>query len=227
MALTSDQLNAIERHLRKENWLLNEDLIAELADHYVAGLEDRLASGMTFDTALQEIHANFGGRKGLLKMEEDYQLQQYRQMGWLEWKTVRSFVEGPRWPVTVAVFASLYWVNTYLGQSESGGSFLLVGSFFVTVSVLTNVALMIVSFYKNRHEVKAAVAQPSSAVYVVAYCLSLLLLLLNKYGLALTPTMLMGLETLLETLCFIYYIAIFLTIRRLFSTNRKQKAKIA
>jgi hypothetical protein len=66
--LTPAQLTAIDQHLRKENWLLNEDLITELTDHYINGISDRLASGMAFDVALQEIHTGFGGRKGLLKM---------------------------------------------------------------------------------------------------------------------------------------------------------------
>ncbi len=78
MNLTPDQLITIDRHLRKENWLLNEELIAELTDHYVTGISDRMAQGQAFGEALIEVYKGFGWRKGLLKMEEDFQNSQAR-----------------------------------------------------------------------------------------------------------------------------------------------------
>ena len=96
MALSPDQLQAIDQHLRKANWLLNEDLITELTDHYVAGIEDHLTQGVSFESAVTAVHTGFGGRKGLLKMEEEYQKQKYRAVGRLEWQTIRLFVIGPR-----------------------------------------------------------------------------------------------------------------------------------
>ncbi|WP_256366029.1 hypothetical protein [Spirosoma sp. KCTC 42546] len=41
--LTPIQLSAIDNHLRKENWLLNEDLITELTDHYINSIDEKLA----------------------------------------------------------------------------------------------------------------------------------------------------------------------------------------
>ncbi len=37
-------------------------------------------------------------------MEEEYQMQQVRLIDVQEWREVRSFLSGPRWPVMVAVF---------------------------------------------------------------------------------------------------------------------------
>lgn len=49
--LTSDQFKAIDLHLRKENWLLDEELIAELTDHYAAGINERTARELSFTGA--------------------------------------------------------------------------------------------------------------------------------------------------------------------------------
>lgn len=70
--LTPTQLALIDKHLRSDNWLLNNDLIAELTDHYVDAISDKLAKGVAFEIALQDTYRSFGGRKGLLKMEENY-----------------------------------------------------------------------------------------------------------------------------------------------------------
>ena len=70
--LTPAQLKLIDKHLRSDNWLLNNDLIAELTDHYVDAISDKLTEKVPFELALQDVHRSFGGRKGLLKMEENY-----------------------------------------------------------------------------------------------------------------------------------------------------------
>lgn len=74
--LTPAQLALIDKHLRSDNWLLNNDLIAELTDHYVDAISDKLTQGIPFEIAIQDVHHSFGGRKGLLRMEENYQKAQ-------------------------------------------------------------------------------------------------------------------------------------------------------
>ncbi|SOD89769.1 hypothetical protein [Spirosoma fluviale] len=219
MRLTPAQLTAIDQHLRKENWLLNEDLITELTDHYINGISDRLASGTAFDVALREIHTGFGGRKGLLKMEEDYQVQSYRKHAQLEWQLIRSFMDGSKRPITVGLFVGLYIVNTYFGAEDMVKTGLAVGFLFVTASVLVSIAKSIFFFYQNRHEVSQAVMQPSSPVFIAVYLLSVSLLLFNKYGLAtyglsLPASVILSLRTLLETLCLVYYAAIVLSLKQ-------------
>ncbi|ADB42467.1 hypothetical protein [Spirosoma linguale] len=217
--LTPTQLTAIDQHLRKENWLLNEDLLSELTDHYINGISDRLAQGMTFEMALRELHTGFGGRKGLLKMEEEYQVQNYQKLGQLEWQLIRSFMDGSRRPITAGLFIGLYILNTYFGVEDMVKTGLAVAFLFVTSSVLFSIAKSIFFFYKNRNEVSQAVMQPSSPVFVIAYLLSMSLLLVNKYGLAkyglsLPALVMLSLQTLLETLCLVYYTAIVLSLKQ-------------
>jgi hypothetical protein len=114
MTLTTDQLTAIDRHLRKENWLLNEDLIAELTDHYANGIEERMATGIPFELAMQDIHKSFGGRKGLLEMEEKYQVTQTKGNLRLLRSILMSYFKLPRLFITVIFTLSVYYLNTIL-----------------------------------------------------------------------------------------------------------------
>ncbi|AUD04695.1 hypothetical protein [Spirosoma pollinicola] len=109
MSLSATQLTAIDQHLRKENWLLNEDLIAELKDHYINGLEERLAQGMAFEVAMREIQRGFGGRSGLLALEEEKNrsrtpiiARQLRQL-------IGSYFRPPRLSVTLLLMGVAYW----------------------------------------------------------------------------------------------------------------------
>ena len=167
--LSPTQLSAIDQHLRKENWLLNEDLIAELTDHYIDGISDRLEQGMEFSMALRDIHTGFGGRKGLLKMEEEYQTQKARRFYATEWQFVRSFVQGRRCLLTVCLFTGVCMLNAYMGQAETIKSALGIGFLYVSFSVLFNVVQSIAFFYRNRREVNHAITLPSSPVYIIAY----------------------------------------------------------
>lgn len=226
--LTPAQLSTIDQHLRKENWLLNEELIAELTDHFIDGICERLNQGMEFDVALRDVHSGFGGRVGLLKMEEEYQTQKARRVSAVEWTLVRSFMQGSRWPWSVCLFIGMYILNALLGQEETIQSGLGIGFFYVSLSVLINVVRSIVFFYRNRREVNYAVRLPSSPVYIIAYGLSMALLVMNnylfpKYGLGLSNQMITLSESFLETLCLIYYAAIVLSIRQSLTTNPRNR----
>jgi len=114
--LTTDQLKTINHHFHKENWLLNEELIAELSDHYITGLEDRMAHGMTFDNALREIHTGFGGRKGLLQMEEDFQKRQVQSNGRQVRELVSSYFQLRRLWLTALLFLLSYTIIQLLAS---------------------------------------------------------------------------------------------------------------
>ncbi|WP_461066887.1 hypothetical protein [Spirosoma horti] len=117
--LTSAQLSTIDQHLRKENWLLNEDLIAELTDHYIQGISERLDQGMEFSVALRDIHTGFGGRKGLLKMERHYNRVTYRQYDTLFMKIAQ---QQNRWPyllTPVSIYAIVFWATTHTSRPIS------------------------------------------------------------------------------------------------------------
>ncbi|MEZ0538356.1 hypothetical protein [Fibrella arboris] len=108
--LTPAQLALIDKHLRSDNWLLNNDLIAELTDHYVDAITDKLAQNVPFELALQDVHRSFGGRKGLLKMEETYQ----KTLAQTNARVYRdAFEKAFRWPgigYTLLVWAFCYGI---------------------------------------------------------------------------------------------------------------------
>jgi hypothetical protein len=111
MALTTEQLTAIDRHLRKDNWLLNEDLIDELTDHYANGIAEQLTNGISFELAMIDIHKGFGGRKGLLKMEEDYYSIRAKGHIRLLRSILISYFRMPRLGITVLCSLVLYGLN--------------------------------------------------------------------------------------------------------------------
>ncbi|QKZ12752.1 hypothetical protein [Spirosoma sp. KUDC1026] len=95
MPLDPQSLNPIDQHLRQGNRLVNEKLIAELTDHYVVGIAERMAQGLSFDAALKEIHTNFGGRKGLRDLERQYNRVTLRQYDHIWWDCIQQQF---RWP---------------------------------------------------------------------------------------------------------------------------------
>ena len=221
--LTPDQLTAIDRHLRKDNWLLNEDLIAELTDHYANAIADKLIKGVSFDMALIDVHNDFGGRKGLLHMEETYQTEKSKQIDVYVWREVRRMMQGDRWPIVLGAFVVLYNIHTYLGAVESVDSFLYIGMLYTAFTVLLAMVSSFILFL--RKEVNAAVTQTTPKLFLWAYGLGLSLMAVNKYLLphwhmTFSADAVLLLNTLLETLCIVYYIAMAMGLWKFFYPNR-------
>ncbi|MEZ0609284.1 hypothetical protein ACAW74_12245 [Fibrella sp. WM1] len=110
--MTPHQQQQIDRHLRADNWLLNKELIAELTDHYVVGISDRVAAGESFDDALRAIHGSFGGRKGLLALEEQFEREQARHPRRLMRNILLSYLQWPRAAYTIALVATLVYLSS-------------------------------------------------------------------------------------------------------------------
>jgi hypothetical protein len=107
MNLTTTQLAAIDRHLRQANWLLNDALIAELTDHYANAVAEKLAQGVAFEPALTEVQASFGGRAGLLKMEEDFAFGYFLQGRKTFHKVFWSYFHPLRFVAIIGLFFGL------------------------------------------------------------------------------------------------------------------------
>ncbi|MGM9507908.1 hypothetical protein ACS5NO_09280 [Larkinella sp. GY13] len=137
MALTPDQLTAIDRHLRKENWLLNEDLVAELTDHYANGIAEQLANGVPFELALIDIHKGFGGRKGLLKMEEEYLAEMFRAPALAFRKRLKTYTRWPKIVVPAAIIGLLFQIR---------GNPLIVNNMIISFCIFYTVRA-VVTFY--------------------------------------------------------------------------------
>ncbi|MCX6218891.1 hypothetical protein [Spirosoma sp.] len=104
--LTPAQQSTLGYHLRETNLLTNEELILELTDHYTTALLDRMAQGMTFETALTDTQQAFGGRNGLQKMERQYNRVTFRQYD-ERWRQalVMQFQKPLLWRQTLPIYA--------------------------------------------------------------------------------------------------------------------------
>ncbi|MFD1142250.1 hypothetical protein ACFQ4C_14080 [Larkinella insperata] len=148
MTLNPAQLQAIDSHLRKENWLINEELIAELTDHYASGIAERTERGMPFGQALREVHDGFGGRQGLLNMEETYQSHRAKRLERLVWTGFQSYFRTNKL-LPAVLFAVFYGINGYTQWSEEVHAFLLVGIFNLLIGVLASLVGWVVLARRN------------------------------------------------------------------------------
>lgn len=108
--LTPDQKAALARHLCSTNLLTNEELIAELTDHFATAIDEQMATGESFDGALANVQAKFGGWPGLQTIQDEYA----RGQNWAAWATFRrvalSYVALPRLLITLSLLAGTYWL---------------------------------------------------------------------------------------------------------------------
>lgn len=187
MTLPPDQLTAIDCHLRKDNWLLNEALIAELTDHYTNAILDRVAQGMTFKYALLDVHKEFGYRKGLLKMEEEYGKTQAKSGIRFGHQQFKSYFRRPRLPWTMALLAVVYGLTLWI--EKSGTTLFAVDSWSFVAMVILGGLIYITAFYK------LIKAEPSTLVH--------------QYGLA--PGIFLGQGAILLT-SLSFFVRIFLPV---------------
>ena len=168
--LTSTQLKTIDKHLHNDNWLLNNALIAELTDHYVDAISDKLAQNVSFELAIQDVHRSFGGRVGLLRMEENYLATKAHGNLHLYWNTVLKAFRVPGIGYTSIVYLGCYLlfqtgvIAQAIEQVRQLGDGLLVALLllsiiaFVYIRILLNRQLRAGTFTLN-----AASPPPASA----------------------------------------------------------------
>ncbi len=227
--LTPDQLNQIDQHLRKENWLLNEDFIAELTDHYAAGIDDRMAHGLSFSDALRAVHTDFGGRKALLKMEEEAQKQQGRKYHRQEWELIRSFTQGPRWYAGAGLLIGMLLLNTLFGQYDTLKLAYAIGFGLVGSVVAGHLLAKLILTFRYSRDV-GSVQLIDSPVFTYLYVLTAALLLTDKYvlpayGLMLTPDLVVVLVTVIEALFLVYLSVDLVLIRHIFLDERHRRRR--
>ncbi|GAB4021065.1 hypothetical protein GCM10028808_64720 [Spirosoma migulaei] len=106
--LTPAQLTTIDYHLREVNLLTDEELILELTDHYTTAIAERIAQGMAFETALTDTQQAFGGRKGLQKMERQYNRVTFKHYD-EQWRQalISQFQKPLLWRQTIPSYALL------------------------------------------------------------------------------------------------------------------------
>ncbi len=115
--LTLEYQYRIDELLRQENLLTNEDLIAELTDHYSVALESRLEQSVDTETALQSINADFGGRKTLQKLERSYNRVSFRRYDGVWWTSVKALFEPKK--LALLVLWWLFWAYSVWTTPQS------------------------------------------------------------------------------------------------------------
>ncbi|AUD04692.1 hypothetical protein [Spirosoma pollinicola] len=131
--LTPAQLTAIKQHLRETNLLSNEELILELTDHYSLAIEDQLAQGTTFDTALATADAGFGNQPGLLSLEKHYT----NASNLAFWQTVlhklKDYTALPRLIGLFSLTGILYYLLSNFWQATFCGLVILTITLYIIV----------------------------------------------------------------------------------------------
>lgn len=132
MNLTIDQLAAIDWQLRHKRLLQNEELIAELTDHFAVAISEQMMVGQSFNEAGETVMTMFGGWVGLVKLQKDY-VQAQNRAAWATFGRVAlSYLITPRLLLTLLLLVSTY----YLLQAYWERAFYGLGSLNVTFSVL-------------------------------------------------------------------------------------------
>ncbi|MBO0937965.1 hypothetical protein J2I47_15520 [Fibrella sp. HMF5335] len=145
MPLNPTQIALIDKHLRSDNWLLNRVLIAELTDHYQEAIAMYMAESKTFDEALRAVHTDFGGRKGLLAMEENFELARHKDARRLLSDKLKSYLRWPRLLFTLVVISSV----AYLACSPVATYFFDYVPFYARAAAVGHFAiLLLVQGYK-------------------------------------------------------------------------------
>jgi hypothetical protein len=91
MKLSTEQLTALESHLRVKVGLQKADFIMEITDHYACALEE-LVPDQPWEEALKVLDEKFGGRKGLRKLEKEYIENAYRHFHQYHGKLIRRYL---------------------------------------------------------------------------------------------------------------------------------------
>lgn len=138
--LTFHQVALIDKHLRSDNWLLDKAPIAELTAHYSESISAKMAhESKPFDEALRSVHTDFGGRPGLLLMEENYAKNQFNDARRLFNDAMGSYFRWPRMLFTLATTVLV----AYLSVSNVAASFVEYAPRFALAATGGHVALLL------------------------------------------------------------------------------------
>jgi hypothetical protein len=145
--LTTAQQASLDYHLRETNLLTNEELILELTDHYTTALNEGMAQGVTFETALTTTQQAFGGRKGLQKMERQYNWVSFRHYD-ERWRqaVISQFQKPLLWRQTIPVCAILILLSFFGYSPDLANGVELDSDFytgFITGTMMGFVVLII------------------------------------------------------------------------------------
>ena len=114
MNLTHDQLAAIDWQLRHKHLLHNEELIAELTDHFAIAISEQMAIGQSFDEAGETVMSIFGGWDGIVQLQKEFVNAQNRAAWTTFGRVALSYLTIPRLLLTLLLLSGTYYLlQTY------------------------------------------------------------------------------------------------------------------
>ena len=140
--LNPQQTDTILAELKKAG-IKYQEVYEELVDHYTSAIEVKVQEGTTFDQALQEVHTEFGGNKGVKHIEECYNKQLFKFYRNLHLQNLRLHFQWPQVLVTLCMGTLVYALSYLL----KGNVLLFYG---LSLVALTPFALSIYYFFRFR-----------------------------------------------------------------------------
>ncbi|GAB3510048.1 hypothetical protein GCM10027341_47910 [Spirosoma knui] len=145
MHLTHEQARQIDSHLRsnltKVQWWHQDEFVAELTDHYITGISERMERGMPFEAALQDVFAGFGKRAGLERLELNYRMLRAKEDRRAMMRLMVSYFGFPRLFISLPLITLLFQVKTIVPSFLDYGYPLLL---------ITNGMGLLAWLFKNR-----------------------------------------------------------------------------
>lgn len=179
MALTLAQQYTLDECLRRQNLLTNEDLILELTDHFMLSLDQQMADGVAFKTALASVVAGFGGRAELQRMERRYNSVTFGHYTDVWKQAALSQFRMPKLWFIIALFGCIIYLNMRSSATHNAGSYLsgmatgIIGGLLLGV-VFNGGSQYVVALVKRGFH-----NPPTEIQYIITRCLTGALLLVG------------------------------------------------
>lgn len=108
----------LDYFLRQVLLLTNEDLIAELTDHFSISIEEQMSRGKNFPMALHDAFEAFGGREGLQRMERNYNTITFRRFDGIWKECIQLQFKTPNLWVTLAVYIGVFALSLFAEKPQ-------------------------------------------------------------------------------------------------------------
>ena len=111
--LTPQQREAILAKLKSAG-IKYQEVYEELVDHYSSAIEVKIKEGSTFGQALEAVHTDFGGNKGVKHVQEQFWSQMVRFYRNLHWQNFRQHFQWPQALLTLCMGGLVYTLSFLL-----------------------------------------------------------------------------------------------------------------
>lgn len=169
--LNQDQTQAIIQTL-KVSRIKYQEVYEELLDHYASAIEAKMQEGLLFEKALEQVHQNFGGRKGVKHIEELYYKQLWNQYRTMQWQHIKELFQWPQLLTSLVIGILIYGLASLL-QSTSITKW--------TVFVIACIPLLLASYEYIKMLRKATNSKRTAKGAILMHISSLGLLQLNLF----------------------------------------------